>query len=251
MKKIKPIVKCQGNKNNLSSWIIEHFPEDYRDLTYCELFAGTASVFFQKEPSIEEVLNDIDEGLVQIIRAIRDEPKEFINRTRRTKYTERAFKMALNRQEKGYEDYVENAVNEYILRRMSRGESKVKFANANDQNGWKSTLDQVHSMSNRLGEKTVVTNHDFFDVFKKWDEEETLFYVDPPEMPDSRMNKKLKDNELSTEQHVTLLEMIKNARGKVVISHSECPIYKTNLKGWKCKKTNVSNKYMECVWFNY
>lgn len=41
-----------------------------------EVFAGGASVFFNKEPSKTEVINDLDKDLVTVYRAIKHHPEE-------------------------------------------------------------------------------------------------------------------------------------------------------------------------------
>ena len=80
MSKIRPPVKTHGGKFPICNWVIEHFPSDYRDLTYCELCCGGASVFLNKSPSKEEVINDSDKGIISVFKALRDEPKELIDR---------------------------------------------------------------------------------------------------------------------------------------------------------------------------
>jgi len=54
-----------GGKNRLAKRLIEIFPEH---TTYVEAFAGGAQVFFRKEPSRVEVLNDLDGEIVNFFR---------------------------------------------------------------------------------------------------------------------------------------------------------------------------------------
>src|SRR3984885_5761346 len=54
-----------GGKNRLAKRVIEIFPEH---TTYVEAFAGGAQVFFRKEPSPVEVLNDLDQEIVNFFR---------------------------------------------------------------------------------------------------------------------------------------------------------------------------------------
>src|SRR3984893_13153196 len=54
-----------GGKNRLAKRIIQIFP---KHTTYVEAFAGCAQVFFRKEPSKVEVLNDRDGEIVNFFR---------------------------------------------------------------------------------------------------------------------------------------------------------------------------------------
>src|SRR6266446_6625239 len=64
-----------GGKNRLAKKIIELFPEH---TTYVEPFAGGAQVFFHKEPSAVEVLNDLDGNIVNLFRVCQWHYEELI-----------------------------------------------------------------------------------------------------------------------------------------------------------------------------
>lgn len=55
---MKSILKYPGAKNRLASWICEYIPK--HDV-YVEPFAGSLAVFFNKQRSHIETVNDIDE----------------------------------------------------------------------------------------------------------------------------------------------------------------------------------------------
>ncbi len=162
-KKIRPVVKSHGGKNYLAAWIIDNFPANYQEMIYVEPMCAGASVFLNKEPSNEEVISDVDEGVICIFKALRDEPKEFIQRLKRLKYTEKAFKIALMNEKDFDGDYIERGINEYVLRRMSRGGMKKAFAwsdrlrggKPGDVNAWETMIKALPAITERI--KSPVT----------------------------------------------------------------------------------------------
>lgn len=267
--KIRPPIKTHGGKSYLCRWIIDQFPENYHDLNYCEPFCAGASVFFNKIPSKQEVISDLDSGAISVLKALRDEPQEFIARLKRMRYTERTFKMAQNRDAKGIDDYIDHAVNEFVLRRMSRGGMKKAFAwsdrlrggQPGDVNAWETILKQLPSLSSRL-QNTTILCADFKEIMPIWDEEDTLIYLDPPYLHSTRSDgaTDVYEKELSVEDHIHMLQLAKNARGKVIISGYPSPLYNRTLKSWKCKKkivannsgqTKIKEKRTEVLWVNF
>lgn len=268
-KKIRPPVKTHGGKFYLCGWIIENFPENYQELTYCEPMCAGASVFLNKVPSGEEVINDIDKGLVSVYKSLRDEPKEFIDRLKKIKYTEKSFKMALAKSTEEFEDYIDRGVNEYMLRRMSRGGMKKAFAwsdrlrggKPGDVNAWETMLEELPTIAERV-KNTIILNKPVFDIMKVWDDEGTLMYLDPPYLHETRSDGAcdVYKHEMTVEDHINLLNLAKNARSKVLISGYSAPLYNRALKGWKIKKKAVANhsgqtktkeKRTEVLWMNY
>ena len=64
-----------GGKNRLAAKIITLFPEH---TAYVEAFAGGAQVFFRKEPSKVEVLNDKDYEVVNFFRCCQSHYEELV-----------------------------------------------------------------------------------------------------------------------------------------------------------------------------
>jgi DNA adenine methylase len=69
-----------GGKSYLANWIIDSFPEKYKEMSYCEVFGGGGWVLFKKEPSYVETYNDLNKNLVNLFRIIRDNYEEFAHR---------------------------------------------------------------------------------------------------------------------------------------------------------------------------
>jgi len=64
-----------GGKSKLSETIIKMISPHQ---TYCEVFCGAAWVFFRKEVSKYEVINDLDSDLVTFYRVLQNHLEEFL-----------------------------------------------------------------------------------------------------------------------------------------------------------------------------
>lgn len=267
MKKLRPPVKTHGGKFFLCNWVIEHFPTNYQELTYCELCCGGASVMLNKATSVEEIINDRDRGVVSIFKALRDEPKELIDRLKKIPYTESSFRSALDDSRTSMEDYLDRAVNEYVLRRMSRGGMKKAFAwsdrkrggKPGDVNAWDTMLRQLPYIADRV-RNVIILNREFREVAKIWDDDNVLVYLDPPYLPETRTAAEIYDNEMSVEDHIELLNYVKNGRSKIIISGYSSSLYNKHLNGWRTAYKEVANhsgqnaskeRRMEMLWMNY
>jgi len=266
-KKLRPPFKIHGGKYYLASWIIDHFPPDYQELGYLEPFVGAGSVFLNKEPSATEAINDLDEGAIQIWRALRNEPQPFIQRLRRTKYTETTFNRAWNRSESEYKDYIDHAANEFILRRMSRGGLRQAFAwsdrerggKPGDVNAWETIIKELPLIAKRLP-KINIFQKDAIEVIKAFDDADFLCYADPPYMSDTRVSPNAYEIEMDTESHIKLAQAMNAYRGKAIISGYWHPLYRRLFDGWRCEKKEVANhsgqttkknRRTECIWLNF
>lgn len=265
MKKLRPPIKTHSGKYYLASWIIENFPQDYQELEYCDLCCGGCSVFLNKEPSVKEVINDKDPGVVSIFKALRDDPKDFIGRMKRIKYSDTTFKRVFKRnEEEDFDDYYELAVNEFVLRRMSRNGLKKSFAWTNrmrggkpgDVNAWETMVAQLEHLAERL-QDVVILNEDFKSLVPIWNEESVFMFIDPPNLPeatDGTVNEE--ENEMSVEDHIKFLNSVRDSRAKVMICGIDCVLYTKHLADWKVHKKKVikqnsSVKRQYALWVNY
>lgn len=264
--KIRPPIKIHGGKHYVAPWILEHFPDNYEQYDYVEPFVGGGSVLLNKTPSIGvEAINDIHLGIVQIFKALRDEPTQFIGRLKRIRYTENTFNRMASK--KIGHDVLDLAIKEFVLRRMSRGGLKTSFAwserkrggKPGDVNAWNTILDQLPIISERL-QGVYVFNKPASEVIHAFDEKTVLMYVDPPYLHETRVSTQAYEHEMTTEEHISLAELLNKHKGKILLSGYMSPLYRRLYKNWKCYKKKVPNNASqqkvkeiktECLWCNY
>ena len=236
--KIRPPFKTNGGKYYLSTWIIDHFPKDYEELNYVEPYVGGGSVALNKERSEEESISDIDGGIVEIFKALRDEPGSFIGRLKRTKYCESTFQKAVKRAESDM-DYLTFSINEFVLRRMSYGGNKRTFSP--DDSSWESIVyNELDIIAERL-DGVYVFQKTAIDVVKAFNNGDTFCYCDPPEL----------DAENEDDQ-IALVDALLSFRGQVMFSGHSCPLYRNKFSEWKyARKKPSSSKKTEYLWMNY
>jgi DNA adenine methylase len=243
--KIRPPYKVEGNKYHVCDWIIGHLPEDYVDYIYIEPFAGAASVLLNKLPSVEEAIGDLDPGIVQMIRAIRDQPAEFIAAVKKVSQTEDSFRAYLDGKP---EDEMGHAVKEFALRLLSRSGCKKTYAPANRSEIGTRWLKLA---SERL-QRVYIFEKPALEVLKAFNTPDVIVYCDPPPMPETRQARK-NPLEMSAEDHIDLAHVLKTFRGQVLLSGRASPLYNRMFKTWRCVKTKKQAKVeeRECLWMNY
>lgn len=75
----------------MAEWIISLMPPHK---SYLEPFFGSGAVFFKKEPSRIETINDMDGEIVNLFRCIREEPEELMRCVTMTPYSRAEYEQA-------------------------------------------------------------------------------------------------------------------------------------------------------------
>ncbi|ASM76454.1 Site-specific DNA methylase [Vitreoscilla filiformis] len=78
----------------------------------------------------------------------------------------------------------------------------------------------------------VIECRDALAVIKAQDTPQTLHFVDPPYVPSTRSDTGYR-HELTTQQHVELLEVLLGCKGMVVLAGYPSALYDEMLVGWR------------------
>jgi len=87
------------------------------------------------------------------------------------------------------------------------------------------------------------------------DTAETLHYVDPPYVLDTRTKSSKYPHELTDQDHRDLCEFLKTLKGKVVLSGYDSAIYSEHLSGWRTERIETfaegAKKRTEILYLNF
>ena len=231
----RPILRWHGGKWVLAPWIISHFP---KHRVYVEPYGGAGSVLMRKGRTYAEVWNDLDGEVVNLFRVLRgDRADELVRQLRLTPFARDEFQLA----HQPVEDSVERARRTVIRSFMGFGSNAVHRPSGFRSNSNKSGTTPAHDWANyprALGavidrlRGVVIENRDACEVMRAHDSPQTLHYVDPPYMPETRDTGSDYAHEMTTADHERVLGVLKELRGNVVLSGYPSPLYDEALAGW-------------------
>ncbi len=265
-RRLRPPFKIHGGKAYLCQWIIRHFPDGYEEMSYIEPFGGAASVLLNKRPSQSETYNDLHKPTANIFRSLVNHSAEVVERIQQIEYCEKSFKDA---GEVPFQfDTVDSAVAELVLRRMSRGGMKKHFSwskrlrggRPGDLNAWETFKSLLPLICNRLQKVTVECKRALELIEKNKQNANVLFYLDPPYVKRTRTAKSVYDCEMDDAEHQVMGKLAGEAKGKVLVSGYDCPLYRQMFKGWRWVMKEMPNnsgqgekkqRRVECLLMNY
>ncbi len=174
------IVPYFGGKSRLAKTIISKFPEH---TCYVEVFAGGASVFFAKEPSKAEVLNDLDKDLVTLYRTVKHHPEELYRQFKFSLVSRAEFEREKQVNPETLTD-IQRAARYLYLQKTAFGGHITGQTFGTATTGkprlnlftLQTTLEQAWE---RLAH-VIIECKDFRDLIPRYDREHTLFFLDPP-----------------------------------------------------------------------
>lgn len=259
----RPVMRYHGGKFRLADWVIGHFPNHK---FYVEPFGGVASVLMKKPRSHGEVYNDLDGDIVNVMRVLRDADlrEQLIEALTLTPYSRDEFALAFEHTD----DAVESARRTFIRAEMGFGsagatkgttgfriDTKRNYGTA--QQIWARMPEGLAAFGQRL-QGVLIENRPAIDVLRDHDTPDTLFYVDPPYVHDTRkMGGKTYRHEMTDDEHAELLSALLDLDGMVVLSGYPHPLYDNMLTGWRCETREAriaagrgTGKRIEALWLS-
>jgi DNA adenine methylase len=170
-----------GGKSKLAKTIISMMPEHK---AYCEVFAGAAWVFFRKEPSKYEVINDLDGDLVCFYRVLQNHLEEFLKQFKWLLASREWFEDWKRQQVAGGLTDIQRAARYYYLQRMCfGGRVRARTFGAAAMHRPRINLlrieEELSEVHLRLTGVTI--EHLSWEKFiQTYDKPGVLFYLDPP-----------------------------------------------------------------------
>lgn len=256
----RPALRYYGGKWKLAPWIISYFPEHKN---YVEPCGGAASVLLQKPRSPLETYNDLDGGVVNFFRVLRDKPEELIRKIKLTPWARAEYEGC--RVPSG--DDVERARQFFVSGWMSisgMAHEKSTGWRATSYHGesftphgfqYEHTKKILQTVADRFSGVQIENNDARYVVERFGMNADALIYFDPPYVAETRVNATQYRVECGSGFHGEMAELLRSAPGYVIVSGYACPLY-TDLyehRGWQRvdidAATNGANR-VESLWLS-
>ena len=109
-----------------------------------------------------------------------------------------------------------------------------------DHNAWETFKRGLPRLARRL-RRVELLHQDALEVIHDRDGPETLFYLDPPYLFETRTAREVYDHEMSAQDHAPLLDTITHCRGMMAISGYANPLYYQALVSWERVEFSMPN----------
>lgn len=238
---MRPVLKYPGSKWKMAEWIISLMPPHK---SYLEPFFGSGAVFFKKEPSRIETINDMDGEIVNLFRCIREEPEELMRCVTMTPYSRAEYEQAWEkfRFRAGVPSVGVEAARMTLVRYwQSHGSTSVyKGGWKNDRAGreyaydmryWRQLPEWIAAAATRLKDAQI-EQAPAVDVIRRFQHPEVLIYADPPYVISKRKGRQYVVDMVEDAEHIELLEALKDHTGPVILSGYDNELYDRHLQGW-------------------
>lgn len=253
---IKPVLKYPGAKWRLAPWIISYLPTH---TVYIEPYFGSGSVFFSKQPSKLEIINDISHDVYNLFRVVRDHGSDLADLLTLTPWSREEYELSDERTGEPIED-----ARRFVVRCW-----QAHGATLDHQSGWTnrgplvrrgSLTDLWRKIPNRITplidrlKDAEIECRPALEVIERFNVSHACIYADPPYMPDTRSHRQLYQHEMNESDHLALLDALVKHRGFVVLSGYAHPLYDERLKHWRrvtfTAKAEKGTERIEVLWLN-
>lgn len=262
----KPALRYHGAKFRLAQWVMRLFPIHR---CYVEPFGGAAGVLLQKPRAYAEVYNDLDGDVVNFFQVLRDPNTraQLVSACAMTAYARAEYDLAWLTAT----DPVERARRLAVRAQMGFGSAgatkgttgfrlNTKRAYGTAQQHWVEFPESIAAAGQRMA-GVLIENRCAIEVMRQHDAPDTLHFVDPPYMHETRVrgNGKARGytHEMTDAQHVALLESLLALDGMVVLTGYASGLYAERLEGWELHTTQAriaagrgTAMRTECAWIN-
>lgn len=231
----KPIVPWIGGKRRLAKQILPHVNGEHE--CYVEPFCGAAAIFFLKEPTRTEVLNDVNGDLVNLYRVVQNHLEEFVRQFRWALISREIFGWLKVTPGETLTD-IQRAARFYYLQKLCFG-AKVdsKTFGTATTGGPRINLLRLEedlSMAHLRLAKTTIEHLPWADCVRRYDRPHTLFYCDPPYWETEGYGVPF-----GREEYDRLAELARSIKGRMVISVNDHPEMRKAFRGLSIERTDL------------
>ena len=232
--KSKPLIPWIGGKRRLAAHILPVFPEHS---CYVEPFSGAAALFFLKDPSKVEVLNDVNTDLVNLYRVVQHHLDEFVRQFRWSLASRKIYGWLKSTEPATLTD-IQRAARFFYLMKCGFG-GKVEsqtFGTATTSPPRLNLLrleEDLSAVHLRL-HQVVIEQLDWAECVRRYDRQHSLFYMDPPYWGTEGY-----DVSFDLGQYDKMAALLHSIKGRAVVSVNDIPEMRKAFAGLKMRELSI------------
>ncbi len=255
-----------GGKYSHLDFILPHLPEDATH--FCDVFGGSAAVLINRNPALVETYNDLDSEVANFFEVLRDHSTRLSKLISLTPFSrEELVKACESVKDVGK---LERARRFYVRARQTRTglaqtSSEGRWAHcvltsragmSGAVSRWLGGVEALPEIVQRL-QRVQIENVPAIELIQRYDTPETLFYLDPPYVHDSRGDTNAYKYEMTDFDHCQLADLLDQIEGRAVLSGYRSNLYDEIYSDWiridAPEKVCNSSKGIrqECLWMNF
>jgi DNA adenine methylase len=224
-----------GGKNRIAGQIIRRLP---KHTTYVEPFAGGAQVFFHKQPSQVEVLNDLDGEIVNFLRVCQRHHEELIRHLRYCLVSRRLHELFQAQNPEDLTD-VQRAARFLYLQKTAFGGMIVRrnyhYHLVNPPNYNPGRIPEILEKAHQRLLRVQIEHLPYEQILKLYDRPTTLFYLDPP-----YWGRKFYRFNFEERDFVALRDRLGNLLGRFVLSINDTPEVRAIFREFSIRKIRIT-----------
>jgi DNA adenine methylase len=240
-----------GGKSRSIKEILPFLPYTER---YVEVFGGSGIILINRNQVKLEIFNDRYSGVVDFYRCIQSKEmmEELIKTLDMYVYSRELFLEFRDTWQK-ISDPVERAAKWYYMHQNSftnqgRNFARTTLTNMNMSNKIRSHFPLIRDVHKRF-KNVLIENLDWATCINDFDTHETVFYLDPPYMPETIKNDKTYEHTMNKQDHINLCNRVFSMKGFVALSGYKNEIYDTypwdNVHVWDVNISFDGKAYQE------
>lgn len=251
----QPIIPWPGGKRRLAKAIL---PLLGAHQTYIEPFAGGAAIFFLKEPSRAEVLNDFNGELINLYRVVQHHLEEFVRQFRWALVSRQIFKWLQLQAPVTLTD-IQRAARFYYLQRSAFG-AKVAGQTFGVDAGRAPRLNLLR-IEEELSEahlrlsRVTLENLPWQQLVDRYDRPGAVFFCDPPYWQLAGYG-----TQFGWPEYQALEQRMGRIKGRMILTINDHPDIRELFKNWPvqtakitytCGSTKPQSKSTELIYTNW
>ena len=223
-----------GGKNYLKKRLYKLFPDEVTYTTYVEPFFGAGWLFFYKDKSPKEVINDLEKDIYYALKDIQSVSKEQLQNMDWTPSKERFMALRESSPKKPLDRLYRFL---YLTYASFSGNRRTYNAVMATRLGTRrnTLMKRFDKIQDRLQGVTIL-NQDYSKVIKKYDSPSSFFYLDPP-----YLDVAVRDYTHKTIDIPALASQLRGLKGRFLLSYNDNPEIRKAFQGFTIR--NVETIY--------